>query len=451
MRFSLIILISILVASNYTDAQSYYHRYNILDSHELFISQGLGPTLSRTDYDLIGIGFNHQFSAEYFVKDFSGYHLGIRSFLNGLHITGFDNNKVPDEFVTSLFLVGFAPVISLQIDEFWYPYSSIGLAFNWFDPRQIDGLRMPNNRKNKYDKIAADIFINAGIKYRLSKDWLIYFDGSLMINSYDNLDDIDKYEFADFYGTIQFGISYAISFKSDDDADGIVNEWDKCPFTPLGVEVDEFGCPYDDDLDGVPNYLDECPDTPLGVFVDWYGCPVDSDKDGVPDYLDKCPNTPIKVEVDESGCPVDSDKDGVPDYIDLCPETEAGVEVDSTGCVKMESKNQFFQSDVIYFESGSADLDAESRSKLERLSHYMLNYSGILWYIEGHKDNIEKNIFDEEISLTRVKKILDFLILQGVPLEILKVEDRGSRFAIADNNSITGRAKNRRVVIFSVK
>lgn len=31
--------------------------------------------------------------------------------------------------------------------------------------------------------------------------------------------------------------------------------------------------------------------------------PLDSDRDGVPDYLDKCPNTPLGVKVDQVGCP----------------------------------------------------------------------------------------------------------------------------------------------------
>ena len=43
----------------------------------------------------------------------------------------------------------------------------------------------------------------------------------------------------------------------------------------------------------------------------------DSDGDGVPDSIDRCPGTPVGTEVDEFGCPkvvrVDSDRDGVYD------------------------------------------------------------------------------------------------------------------------------------------
>lgn len=61
----------------------------------------------------------------------------------------------------------------------------------------------------------------------------------------------------------------------------------------------------------------------------------DSDRDGVPDSLDKCPDTPVGVEVDESGCPVvhvDSDGDGAFDDIDECPDTPVGAIVDDRGC-----------------------------------------------------------------------------------------------------------------------
>ena len=63
---------------------------------------------------------------------------------------------------------------------------------------------------------------------------------------------------------------------------------------------------------------------------------IDSDGDGVQDSLDKCPDTPIGVEVDESGCPkvvqTDSDGDGVFDDVDGCADTPVGAIVDDRGC-----------------------------------------------------------------------------------------------------------------------
>ena len=140
----------------------------------------------------------------------------------------------------------------------------------------------------------------------------------------------------------------------DSDLDGVLNEVDLCPDTPLGVPVNEEGCSEaevqekiengDDDGDGVINILDRCPETPEGAEVDESGCTPeeseaiaqgDEDKDGVINENDVCPDTELGVRVNELGCPLsdyDSDFDGVSDDIDVCPDTEIGAEVDEKGC-----------------------------------------------------------------------------------------------------------------------
>jgi hypothetical protein len=94
----------------------------------------------------------------------------------------------------------------------------------------------------------------------------------------------------------------------------------------------------DGDSDGVPDDTDTCPRTPLLTPVDASGCPVpaaDEDGDGVPDDTDLCPATPPSTPVDASGCPLppaDEDRDGVPDDEDLCPATPPSTPVDASGC-----------------------------------------------------------------------------------------------------------------------
>ncbi|MGK2907420.1 MAG: thrombospondin type 3 repeat-containing protein [Desulfuromonadales bacterium] len=91
--------------------------------------------------------------------------------------------------------------------------------------------------------------------------------------------------------------------------------------------------PADADHDGVPDRKDKCPDTPSGLTVDQFGCPPDTDGDGVPDGLDECPESPPGAAIDSAGCNPDSDRDGVPDDKDICPGTPAGIKVDEQGCV----------------------------------------------------------------------------------------------------------------------
>ena len=119
----------------------------------------------------------------------------------------------------------------------------------------------------------------------------------------------------------------------DSDKDGVVDSKDKCPDTPFGATVDEFGCPIDSDQDGVPDGLDMCPNTPNKAMVDATGCPSDEDGDGVYDGIDKCPGTPYGAQVNpKTGCPLDGDDDGVADFEDACPNTPKGAYVDANGC-----------------------------------------------------------------------------------------------------------------------
>ncbi|MFZ5447000.1 MAG: OmpA family protein [Myxococcota bacterium] len=169
----------------------------------------------------------------------------------------------------------------------------------------------------------------------------------------------------------------------DADADGVVDELDRCPFEPEttnGIR-DADGCPEyqlepgaplarvlnptvnvrsvtsltspsdagvvpvadagidpgaaralafatsDSDDDGVPDEADACPVTAEDAdgFEDEDGCPeLDNDRDGLVDARDRCPveAETFNGEQDDDGCPdtaPDADADGVADLVDRCP------------------------------------------------------------------------------------------------------------------------------------
>lgn len=58
---------------------------------------------------------------------------------------------------------------------------------------------------------------------------------------------------------------------------------------------------------------------------------MDTDLDSIPDFADLCANTPLGLEVDERGCPLDTDGDGVFDYQDDEINSPEGSTVDSLG------------------------------------------------------------------------------------------------------------------------
>ena len=92
--------------------------------------------------------------------------------------------------------------------------------------------------------------------------------------------------------------------------------------------------------------------------------PVDSDGDGVFDDADRCPGTPAGAAVDEYGCELDSDGDGVVDSKDECPNTAAGAKVDEVGCqivIKLPGVNFRTNSDQLQ-DGASTVLDTAAQT-----------------------------------------------------------------------------------------
>ena len=80
----------------------------------------------------------------------------------------------------------------------------------------------------------------------------------------------------------------------------------------------------------------------------------DSDGDLVPDVDDYCPKTPIGVKVNETGCPLDGDNDGIPDYIDDQKNT---AEIKATFSVNMETPDEAVEALKEIIESTPYDTD----------------------------------------------------------------------------------------------
>lgn len=291
-----------------------------------------GVTFASTDYSGMKPGLLTRTTFDYFFKQKSDMVFGLRLLLQGGNLRGSADNRVPDEFKTNFVSGGTGILFGYAVSRYLLPYGYIGGSFLWYDPLDKDGKALINNANSEYNKTDIDLTGEFGFKYRLNKSLLLNLSGTINVNPNDRLDDLALGKADDIFGSVQLGISYVVGGLADEDDDGIDDDWDRCPGTPAGVEVDDFGCPVDTDRDGIPDYLDICPDTPLNVEVTQNGCPVDVDLDGVPDYLDRCNDTPPAVKVDIFGCPLDTDDDGVPDYMDKCPATHKGTKVDSAGC-----------------------------------------------------------------------------------------------------------------------
>ncbi|MFP4476852.1 MAG: OmpA family protein [Desulfatibacillaceae bacterium] len=234
--------------------------------------------------------------------------------------------------------------------------------------------------------------------------------------------------------------------NKDADGDGVWDSVDRCPNTKAGVEVDEYGCPVDADRDGVPDKQDKCPRTPTGVRVDENGCPVDTDGDGVADYLDKCPGTSPNVAVDARGCELktetDSDNDGVVDTADMCPDTPANAPVDTMGCFKMT---------VAYFDTDKHNIKPRYRPWLDDAVAFLKANPDFKVEIRGHTDNVFTLEYNKVLSKKRANVVYNYLVNNGVPRTQLVANGYWYSMPVATNETVEGRALNRRTELAPLK
>lgn len=271
---------------------------------------------------------------------------------------------------------------------------------------------------------------------------------------------------ADFFGSpsngagniTNYSLNAGLSFffgkqiSKDSDFDGVTDTLDRCPSTTPSVDVDATGCPFptDSDGDGVLNPIDRCPNTPHGERIDQNGCPLDRDNDGVLYAKDLCPETPAGDVVDERGCTIvpDSDGDGILDTDDRCPATPTGTQVDATGCpLPEEPAPEITSITAAHFELNLANLSADTRTHLARLADSLAAKPLTRFEVEGHADSTGPTAFNQLLSQERAEVVRDYLISLGVEATRLEAVGYGSEFPIASNETVTGRALNRRAVL----
>lgn len=263
------------------------------------------------------------------------------------------------------------------------------------------------------------------------------------------------------------GLTYNLGSKKDADGDGISDRKDKCPDTPVGVAVDDNGCPIDTDGDGVADYMDKCPNIAGTIkgcpdadgdgiadkddecpnergLVALKGCP-DTDGDGVTDKKDKEANTPKGVSVDKDGVSLDSDGDGVADYLDKCP-SEKGL-ISNNGCPEKEEIAVQTYSDMVHFNFNSSVLDAEARRALDTVADKMKANKVLKANISGYTDSIGGEKVNQKLAERRAAAVKQYLASKGVDTSNIITEGYGKRQYIADNTTAAGRAKNRRAGI----
>jgi OOP family OmpA-OmpF porin len=80
------------------------------------------------------------------------------------------------------------------------------------------------------------------------------------------------------------------------------------------------------------------------------------------------------------------------------------------------------------------------------MAYMFLNKDATL-NITGHTDAVGSEAYNQTLGYSRAQSVQEFFEGKGMPSSKIKIESKGEKEPAEDNNSVSGRAKNRRAVI----
>ena len=207
----------------------------------------------------------------------------------------------------------------------------------------------------------------------------------------------------------------------------------------------------------------------------------DTDGDGLSDYAEvmQYKTDPLKVDTDGDGLSdyaevmqyktdplkVDTDGDGLSDYAEvmqyktnpLVKDTDGGSVNDgeevAAGTNPLDPRDDVldlhegasFSLEGILFETGSANIKAESIPILEQAYAALAANRDVKVLITGHTDNVGSAQSNMTLSQNRANSVRTWLVNRGIAADRLRAEGRGLTQPRATNNTPEGRALNRRI------
>jgi outer membrane protein OmpA-like peptidoglycan-associated protein len=99
----------------------------------------------------------------------------------------------------------------------------------------------------------------------------------------------------------------------------------------------------------------------------------------------------------------------------------------------------------IQFDYDSAELDAIAKENLSAVAAYLLEFPDRTLRLSGYASSEGSSVYNQKLAEKRSTAVRDFLLGQNVPASQLSKQDFGEQNPIGDNETATGRQRNRRV------
>jgi outer membrane protein OmpA-like peptidoglycan-associated protein len=114
--------------------------------------------------------------------------------------------------------------------------------------------------------------------------------------------------------------------------------------------------------------------------------------------------------------------------------------------IQKDSLVSFIFNDVL-FDVNSSHIKSSFTSQLDSVSNLIREHKNYRIEVIGHTDNSGSESSNVKLSQDRAEAVATYLISTGIDEAFVTADGRGSSEPIADNLSIGGRSKNRRVEI----
>ena len=101
----------------------------------------------------------------------------------------------------------------------------------------------------------------------------------------------------------------------------------------------------------------------------------------------------------------------------------------------------------VLFATGRADLKPEATNNLLALVTFLNSYPNRTAAIEGYTDNVGSDEANQLLSERRAESVRSYLTGKGIGAARLAASGKGEMQPVADNASVTGRERNRRVEV----
>jgi outer membrane protein OmpA-like peptidoglycan-associated protein len=104
--------------------------------------------------------------------------------------------------------------------------------------------------------------------------------------------------------------------------------------------------------------------------------------------------------------------------------------------------------DQVRFSFNQAEIPTDAAAVLDDLVQKIMSYDKAVYVeIQGHTDGTGSSDYNYQLGYKRAMTVRDYMARGGVPLHAINVISLGEEIPLGDNDTPSGRAQNRRVVV----